>query len=612
MLPEDDLALAAVLKSPLLGLDDDDLLALAPKRRGSLWQELLARAPDNARFAEAAETLRRWRGARRPRAAVRVLRRAARRRGHARARCWRGSGPRPATRIDEFLNLALAYDDDAPPSLQGFLSWLREGTRDDQARHGAGPRRGARDDRARRQGPRGADRVPARHLLDALGAAAGQPAAARDAERPSSVPAPILWPVKGTSDLAAVQQAKAAVARAEAQERNRLLYVALTRARDRLYVAGFEGRNPPPADCWYNLIRQGLADRLAESTTADGRRSGRSRSAQTPLPSARRRRRGIAAERARCPIGRRGLRRPSRWCASRWRLRGWPRSTPMRPASPWSASRAARPSRRSCRRRRSPRTAASSAAPSRTLSSSTCRCNRVRPGRRRPRCSWSSRRRNSQLPCARASSRRPWRCSATRRSRRCSGPRAAPRCPSPPRCRIRRGAGLPSTSPARSTGWRARGQRLDRRLQDQPAAARPTRRGLRRPICCNSPPIVSQCSASFRACRSGLRSCGPTARESWRFRPICWMRASADSGSWRRPSLTPGGPLPTFRLRFPPQPIPARRLSQCRAQRRYRCRTPTSRRRCCSRPSPCWSTSSRSGAAPARPWRRRWSRWRPR
>ena len=39
----------------------------------------------------------------------------------------------------------------------------------------------------------------------------------------------------------AVQQAKAASERAEAEERNRLLYVALTRARDRLYVAGFEG-----------------------------------------------------------------------------------------------------------------------------------------------------------------------------------------------------------------------------------------------------------------------------------------------------------------------------------------------------------------------------------
>ena len=47
--------------------------------------------------------------------------------------------------------------------------------------------------------------------------------------------------------------------------------MALTRARDRLYVAGFEGGNAPPPDCWYNLIRDGLADRLQEATTADGR-----------------------------------------------------------------------------------------------------------------------------------------------------------------------------------------------------------------------------------------------------------------------------------------------------------------------------------------------------
>ena len=40
-LPEDDLALAAVLKSPLFGFDDDDLLAIAPKRKGTLWKALL-------------------------------------------------------------------------------------------------------------------------------------------------------------------------------------------------------------------------------------------------------------------------------------------------------------------------------------------------------------------------------------------------------------------------------------------------------------------------------------------------------------------------------------------------------------------------------------------
>ena len=32
LLPDDDLTLAALLKTPLIGLDDDDLLAIAPNR----------------------------------------------------------------------------------------------------------------------------------------------------------------------------------------------------------------------------------------------------------------------------------------------------------------------------------------------------------------------------------------------------------------------------------------------------------------------------------------------------------------------------------------------------------------------------------------------------
>ncbi len=40
LLPQDDLTLAAVLKSPLVGFDDDDLLRLAPNRKGSLFTVL--------------------------------------------------------------------------------------------------------------------------------------------------------------------------------------------------------------------------------------------------------------------------------------------------------------------------------------------------------------------------------------------------------------------------------------------------------------------------------------------------------------------------------------------------------------------------------------------
>src|SRR5690606_3706611 len=49
-----------------------------------------------------------------------------------------------------------------------------------------------------------------------------------------------IWPVKETSSHPIVRAGRQAVDAEETEERNRLLYVAMTRARDRLYVAGFE------------------------------------------------------------------------------------------------------------------------------------------------------------------------------------------------------------------------------------------------------------------------------------------------------------------------------------------------------------------------------------
>ncbi len=59
LLPEDDLSLAAVLKSPLFGLTEDELFALAHPRRGSLIAALRA-APDGP-AAEAARRFEVWR-----------------------------------------------------------------------------------------------------------------------------------------------------------------------------------------------------------------------------------------------------------------------------------------------------------------------------------------------------------------------------------------------------------------------------------------------------------------------------------------------------------------------------------------------------------------------
>ena len=59
LLPQDDLTLACVLKSPLIGLDDDDLMALAPGRGGSLFDAL--QASTEPKHAGAASKLALWR-----------------------------------------------------------------------------------------------------------------------------------------------------------------------------------------------------------------------------------------------------------------------------------------------------------------------------------------------------------------------------------------------------------------------------------------------------------------------------------------------------------------------------------------------------------------------
>ncbi|MGB3809505.1 MAG: double-strand break repair helicase AddA, partial [Parvibaculum sp.] len=60
LLPEDDLTLATLLKSPLVGLNEDELYALASSRgEDTLWQSLQKRAKGNPRFEEALALLTR-------------------------------------------------------------------------------------------------------------------------------------------------------------------------------------------------------------------------------------------------------------------------------------------------------------------------------------------------------------------------------------------------------------------------------------------------------------------------------------------------------------------------------------------------------------------------
>jgi ATP-dependent helicase/nuclease subunit A len=263
LMPDDDLTLAVLLKSPLFGFDDDDLFALAHARTGSLWSALRGKAKDDARVAEAVALLLRWLdraeslppyeffsellgadGQRLRRAMLTRL------------------GPEAAEAIDEFLDAALAYDRDAAPSLQGFLDQLREG-----------------DVEIKRDMEQGRNEVRIMTVHGAKGLQAPivflpdtcMPprlqgvrlyALPRAGERPDEV-GHLIWPPAGLSKLAGIEDSKASADRAEREEYHRLLYVAMTRAEDRLYICGWEGLQKRESGiAWYDLVKDGIGGLL--------------------------------------------------------------------------------------------------------------------------------------------------------------------------------------------------------------------------------------------------------------------------------------------------------------------------------------------------------------
>ena len=251
-------------------------------------------------------------------------------------------GPEAGDAIDEFLSLALAYEASETPSLQGFLHWLR--ISDPEVKRDMEQER----DEVRVMTVHGSKGLEANIVFladtcSARGASRGglvgltAPAALRGVD---TVPA---WLLPGSQLVPQIRDACDAVQRRDREEYQRLLYVAMTRARDRLYVAGFEGTQKRDKGCWYDLISEGLDMRLSEATDGLGGPVRRMDCPQTaPVPE--RPPKVCGSPRRRRPIGSKGRRpRPHvRCCSIR---RGWScRITASRRRPHWPA----RATRRCC------------------------------------------------------------------------------------------------------------------------------------------------------------------------------------------------------------------------------------------------------------------------
>ena len=249
LLPDDDLTLAAVLKGPLIGLDEDRLFALAHGRGGTLWRELEDRAGDDPAFAAARSELSRYldlAGAVPPfELYARILGP-----GRGRDKLTGRLGPDAEDPISEFLDLALAFERTHVPSLEGFLHWLEAWAvvvkRD--------PEQEIRDT-VRVMTVHGAKGLqsPIVFLPDTLQVPRAAPRLLWTED------GLLLWPPAKAFHEDVADGMRARSEQMRDREFRRLLYVAMTRAEDRLYVCGWQTRQSPPDGCWYNLIRDGLS-----------------------------------------------------------------------------------------------------------------------------------------------------------------------------------------------------------------------------------------------------------------------------------------------------------------------------------------------------------------
>jgi ATP-dependent helicase/nuclease subunit A len=255
LLPDDDLTLAVVLKSPLVGLDDDDLLRLAPGRRGSLRAALAESGHERDRKAEA--LLARIEPMATHLGPFAFYNRILSEMGGRKAMLGR-LGAEAADAIDAFLVRALEHEQRDGPSLACFLSAV-EASSDDVKRDLAVAA--------------GEVRVMTVHGAKGLEAATvfiadiGMPPAGQLQGPLMQVPLPgansarsvTVWAPRTADDCAASAEARNQVREQASEEHHRQLYVAMTRAENRLILCGVRPGKGSIAESWYGLVESGLA-----------------------------------------------------------------------------------------------------------------------------------------------------------------------------------------------------------------------------------------------------------------------------------------------------------------------------------------------------------------
>ena len=260
--PHDDLSLACLLVSPLIGWDQDQLRDLAFGRKVSLWRELRHRTGESDLFGAAHEALTALLEMADFTTPSRFLETILTGPMQGRRRLYSRLGPAARDAIDELMNSALEFERNETASLDRFLAWFSRGTVDVQRDPGQA---GSEVRVMTVHGAKGLE-APVVILADATGdpAKLGRTPLTVDLEIAGIGTAPFLRPKKDERCSPFTEIMDAQETR-DMQEHMRLLYVALTRAADHLIVSGVrpkdkkDGSDPRPVNCWHLIVEQAMA-----------------------------------------------------------------------------------------------------------------------------------------------------------------------------------------------------------------------------------------------------------------------------------------------------------------------------------------------------------------
>lgn len=247
ILPTDDLNLCCLLKSPLFDLNDDDLLNLCVDRKdNSVWQQL----QNNPKYNSSTDILMQlydMAPATRPFEFFSYILNNL----HGRQKFLTRLGSECEDAIDEFINLTLTFEQQCIPALQNFVKWMQA------------------DDIEIKRNLEQND-LDAVRLMTVHGSKGLQSPVVilPDTVRFKTIKQEAGWLQDNNnlfyplgkdyyndqcSKLQAKEQAKTT------EEYNRLLYVALTRAGEQLYICGYSNKNSPSPNSWYELCKQSLS-----------------------------------------------------------------------------------------------------------------------------------------------------------------------------------------------------------------------------------------------------------------------------------------------------------------------------------------------------------------